>query len=187
MPVSFTPVSGAAEQVPLERGAAPAAFFTPLRSAPHPDSYRHLLQVSPCVPDGEACRVELLEYEGPRREGAILSRVGSCALPVAAARGLYTRVRLLSLEGVAEALLSARPPSPPVSARGPTIRVQGVQLTPTTVDALKWLTSWLKAQGTASVGRNAALDLAIQEAAQSRGWSAPAESEQSPDGASSLP
>jgi hypothetical protein len=142
------------------------------RSAPHPDSARHLLQLRSY--EGEGSRVVLVEWERPRRGGDVLSECESCLLPPSEARSLYLKARHALLADV-PALLRAAVPRPPREVLGPdnTERLPPIILTRPGLGALCFLVEWMRDNRLERVGRSSAVDLAVQEAARARGWKPP--------------
>jgi hypothetical protein len=144
-----------------------------VRSSPHPESARHLLQVR-ALPEGS--RVVLVEFERPRRGGEVLSEVESCPLSPSEAKALHVKARLVPIQDVPAVLHAAQPrppakPSPP----GGTKRIPPVTLTAHGIDALDFLVQWLHENQRERPLRSIAVDVAVQEAARARGWKPPGE------------
>jgi hypothetical protein len=138
-----------------------------IRSSPHPDSARHLLQIR-VYEDG--ARVVLVEWERPRKGGNVVGEVESGLLPLPLARTLCLKARYAALEAVPELLRAASPRPSSQSTTEDGAKVVDVTLSPVGLDALAWLVRWLNENGQQGAGQSAALDLAVQEAAKTRGW-----------------
>jgi hypothetical protein len=142
-----------------------------VRSSPHPESARHLLQVR-AGPQGS--RVVLVEFERPRSGGDVLSEVESCPLPPPEARALHVKARLVPIQDVPALLHATRPKPPPKpSPPGGTKRIPPVTLTAHGIDALDFLVQWLHEHQQERRLRSIAVDVAVQEAARARGWTPP--------------
>ena len=138
------------------------------RSARHPDSARHLLQLR--AYEAEGTRVVLVELTRPRCRTDILSEVESHPLPPTDANHLYQRARLAPIEAVASMLRGAQPRRPRgVTAPARTARLPSLGLTSPGREALTFLLR--QAQGQAS--RSELVDEALQSLARSHGWTSP--------------
>jgi len=150
-----------------------------VRSSPHPENTRYLLQVR-AGPEGSC--VVLVEYERPRRDGEVLSEVESCPLPPGEARALHVKARLVPLPDVPALLRATRPKPPPKPVvPGGTKRIPPVTLSAPGLDALAFLVQWFHEHQQERPLRSIAVDIAVQEAARARGWKPPGKEKKEKD------